>query len=277
MNFNFEEVEADLTRHYSLIPSSVAKTFFTKRARIDICETKQFGPMFFIDGVLQASHFDEYIYHEFLVHPAMALTTSPKRVCIFGGGDGCAIREVLKWKSVERVDILDWDKELVDYFKQSGKLWNQGSLLDSRVQYEDVDIRSFFVTSEQRKYDVILIDLLDPVYADLVGPDNFWENLLLLAHRWMTPGGSIAINGGGILPWAYETYYTLFKQLRTHFDLSITPYKVFVPSYASEWGFFVLHSNALPNDPLPILTRRFTIKTFAHATHWELEFKSAAK
>lgn len=274
MNVLYREKDKSLYRDYTLLSDTKPIHFQTKRATVDIVETKEYASMFFIDNVLQCSIVDEYIYHEFLVHIPMAYAKSNQTVCILGGGDGCAAREVLKWKDVSAIDLYDWDPELVDFFRTYGKLWNQGSLKDPKVFYQPTDIATLFQTSEKERYDVILVDLLDPEYSDLQQGNGFWVQLLHLLRRWRNHGGSIVINAGGITPWQTESFSILKALCKTIFpEFYIIPYKVFVPSFGREWGFLMIVEKNSQCKAFPPFLRRVNETTFRNSFLWEPDFK----
>jgi spermidine synthase len=274
MSTFYREKDQTLYRDYQLIPDSKVVSFQTTKASVDIVDTKEYGPMFFLDGVLQASIFDEYIYHEFLVHIPMAYAKNNDTICILGGGDGCAAREVLKWKQVKAIDLYDWDSQLVDYFRNHGKLWNHGSLKHPNVFYQPADVSTLFPNSERERYDVIVIDLLDPEYKDLQETNGFWVQLLQLAARWRKQGGSIVINAGGICPWQTDTFVLLKQLCRTIFhDLYVIPYKVLVPSFGREWGYLLIVEKASVCKSFPPFLRRLDERTFRSSYLWEPDFK----
>jgi spermidine synthase len=274
MSILFREKDQTLYRDYLLIPNGNAIHFQTRKATVDIVDTKEYGPMFFIDGVLQASIFDEYIYHEFLVHIPMSYAQSNTSICILGGGDGCAAREVLKWKTVQTIDLYDWDLELVDYFRTHGTIWNHGSLKNPTVSHEHTDVSALFLNSEIKRYDVILVDLLDPEYSDLQGKDTFWIKLLYLVKRWRKQGGSIIINAGGVSPWQTGCFFLLKQLCKSVFpELSIIPYKVFVPSFGREWAFLLIVETTSQCKGFPTCLRRLNDTTFCKSSVWEPDFK----
>lgn len=269
----FREKNVGLSVDHELIEGSHVVSFSTKKATIDIVHSKRYGPLFYIDGVLQAAHFDEYIYHEFLVHPALANSQSVKKICVFGGSDGCAIREICKWKEVQQVTVMDWDEELVHYFQANGKLWHQGAWNDNRVYFDCKDVLKLADEQQVSKYDVLLIDLLDPEYKDLE-EGGFWDKVLQLAKDMRNPGGSIVINTGGVVPWRYSNFYTLFKKALALFRASnVVPYKVFVPSFQEEWSYILIHDQPQIQTSFPPFTRRLTETTFLKATVWEKEYQ----
>ena len=274
MSLLYREKDQTLYREYSLLPGANLVSFQTNKALVDIVETKEYGSMFFLDGVLQCSIADEYIYHEFLVHIPMSYAQSNKTICILGGGDGCAAREVLKWDTVTAIDLYDWDAQLVDHFKRNGKLWNQESLKNPNVFFQATDVRTLFKNSEEQRYDVLLVDLLDPEYRDLKGENSFWTHLLNLVKRWRKQGGTIVINAGGVSPWQTECFLLLRHLCKSIFpDLYVIPYKVFVPSFGREWAFLLIVEKKSQCKGFPPLLRRLNEVTFRNSYMWEPDFK----
>jgi len=268
----FREIEDDISRDYLLADGGGLVKFYSGKANIVIADTKKFGPMLFMDSVLQLATSDEYIYHEMLVHPVMSTVESPKRVCILGGADGCAVREVLRYPSVEHVDLVDWDKNLIEYLKVSGRIWHQGSLLDPRVHIHTLNATEF-VSAE--KYDVVIVDLFDPEYKDF-NQDGFWSSLFPLLNSFREGGASIVINGGGILPWKIGTFERLYISVSSLLFDYMIPYKVFVPSFTEEWGFILV------SDKPPILKDNVQFRhccpdAFGKASFWEKPYKAFSK
>ena len=137
----------------------------------------------FINGNQQLSTVDEVMYHEPLVHPAMQLATSPQSVLVLGGGDGCAVREILKYPLVKTVTVVDLDPAMTDLGKTHPVLLalNDNSLIDERVKIVNQDAFTF-AEQANHYYDVIIIDLPDPKSADLsrLYTREFYQ---LCAHR----------------------------------------------------------------------------------------------
>ena len=111
----------------------------------------------YMDNAIQSSEVDEKLYHETLVHPVMS-TCDPKRVLIIGGGEGATAREVLKWP-VEKVDMYEWDADVVQLFKQSYPQWAEGAWADPRLTVHCDDIFETIVHPPSKQYDIIIIDL----------------------------------------------------------------------------------------------------------------------
>lgn len=232
----YSEKDGTLIRQYELqdIPVAACES---EKALIEMVPTKAFGTTLFIDNVLQFALQDEYIYHEMLVHPCLCSSEKRERICIIGGGDGCALREVLKWHDVKHVDLIDWDKAMTDAFSTKLGFYNDWAFEDKRVHIENKDILE--CCHERREYDCILVDLLDPDESQ----SDLWNCIIECVKRWILPHGSICINAGGILPWQTDTFNWLLQHIESTASLRRHAYKVFVPSFGKEWCFVLLNSD----------------------------------
>lgn len=228
----FTETDGEMIRSFRYHPATSVE-FKTAKQDVKILDTIAFGKTLFIDGVLQSSLMDEEIYHRKLVHPALGHTPDAKSVCILGGGEGATAREVLKYKNIESITMIDWDQELVEYFRDKEPAWHKGALLDPRVILEHSDI--FKVLNEPRKYDIILVDLTDPEFENPA-----WEELFMKLPQWLHPKGVLVANCGGVLPWDITAPEKVLKCLLNNpanLEMSTYKYKVFVPSFGREWSF----------------------------------------
>jgi spermidine synthase len=104
----------------------------TKYQKMEIMDSGSYGRCLVLDGKMQSTVTDEFIYHEGLVHPAMLTHPNPKRVFIVGGGEGATLREVLRHKSVEYCMMVDIDQEVVEKSKELLPEWHQGAFDDPR-------------------------------------------------------------------------------------------------------------------------------------------------
>ena len=122
----------------------------------------------FLNGNLQFASFDEPLYHEPLVHPAAKLAKTPKDILIIGGGDGCAVRELLKYDGVESISLVDLDPAIIDLANNHPVMLkiNEGSLKNDKVDVFTQDGFNF-LDCDTNFYDVILIDLPDPRSVDI--------------------------------------------------------------------------------------------------------------
>ena len=149
----------------------------------------------FINGNQQLSTVDEVMYHEPLVHPAMQLAAHPQSVLVLGGGDGCAVREILKYPLVQAVTVVDLDPAMTELGKTHPVLvsLNEGSLTDERVRVVNQDAFTF---AEQvtEYYDVVIIDLPDPKSADL--SRLYTREFYQLCARHLRPRGVLITQAG---------------------------------------------------------------------------------
>jgi spermidine synthase len=161
--------------------------------QVDIIERPGWDLTCYMDNSIQSCIRDEAKYHEALVHPAMSCVKEPKRVCIIGGGEGATAREVLKFPGVEHVDMIEWDEEVVELFKNKYPQWAQGAWNDPRlhVYYEDVFVKMTEPVAE--KYDVVIIDLFDPTDENL---PQYLRLIDIIMHSWLNQNGSIVLYAG---------------------------------------------------------------------------------
>ena len=128
--------------------------------RIEIFSTPEFGDILVLDDRIMLTQKDEFIYHEMISHVPMAVNPDIKNVLVIGAGDGGTVRELTKYKSVEKIDMVEIDRMVVDACKEF--LPTVASKLnDSRVRiFIDDGLR--FVRSVENKYDLIIVDSTDP-------------------------------------------------------------------------------------------------------------------
>ena len=210
----------------------------------------------FLDGDLQFSTLDEYRYHEALVHPAISASGSRRRVLLLGAGDGMALREVLKWSEVERVLLIELDKEVVNLAKHHPFLAraNGNAFADPRVEVQYADaFRAAPALTET--FDVIIADFPDPdrdVLAKLYS-QGFYQRLL---HR-LAPNGIFVTQASSpfFAPRAFACVAATLESVK----LSIYPYVVNVPSFGP-WGFVMAAREPIQLDQLelPVATRFLT-------------------
>jgi spermidine synthase len=187
----------------------------------------------FINGQEQFSTYDEEKYHEPLVHPAMSLARHRKDVLILGGGDGLALREVLKYSDVENVTLVDIDPAMTQLAKKHAILQgiNQGSLMDPRVQVINQDAYGFIKNSDGM-YGVIVVDLPDPDSVDLmhVYSVNFYQ----LLRRHLMRGG-VMVTQASSPYFSNKAFLCILKTIRSA-GFSTLPYHNQIPTMG-EWGW----------------------------------------
>lgn len=199
------------------------------------------GYRLFLNGNLQFSQRDEYRYHESLVHPVMAAHGSPKRVAILGGGDGMAVREVLKYSSVEHITLVELDPTIIGLFKDTPALsaLNSHSLQSAKLKIINQDAFKFLeATANNFKqntiYDIIIVDFPDPSnYA--IGKLYTTSFYALLESHLSASGYAVIQTTSPLI--ARNSFWTVASTLEA-VGLSIAPYHAHVPSFG-EWGFII--------------------------------------
>jgi len=192
----------------------------------------------FLNGNLQFSSRDEYRYHEALVHPVLSRVANPRNVLVLGGGDGLAVREILKYPSVQSVTLVDLDPAMTTLFRKSSMLiaLNHGSLLSPKVHVITADAFSWLRANRQR-FDAVLVDFPDPTNFAIgkLYTVSFYRELA----RALNPGAMLSVQSTSPLV-APKAYWTVATTLEAA-GLTTRGYHVYVPSFG-EWGF-VLASN----------------------------------
>jgi spermidine synthase len=134
----------------------------SKFQKVSIVETKRFGRVLAIDNIFMTSEFDEYLYHEMIVHPALNTVANPQRVLIIGGGDGGCASEVLSHDAVNQVVMVEIDEVVVEACKRFlptiGRSWD-----DPRLEVIIGDGIDYAINAQVEPFDVILLDGSDPV------------------------------------------------------------------------------------------------------------------
>ncbi|EJL76105.1 polyamine aminopropyltransferase [Chryseobacterium populi] len=187
----------------------------------------------YLNNNLQFSSTDEYRYHEALVHPVMTMAKNIDSILILGGGDGFAVREVLKYKEVRNITLVDLDGEMTDFFKtnETMRKLNQNSLSNSKVKIINKDAY-IWVKENQRKFDVIIIDFPDPSNYSLgkLYSLQFYKEL----ERLTTPNTKIVVQTTSPY-FAPKSFWCIEKTMNQIFPFT-SAYHTYVPSFG-EWGF----------------------------------------
>ena len=213
-----------------------------------IVESGAYGKALVLDGKWQSSTGDEFLYHEPLVHPGMLLHGSPKRVLILGGGEGATAREVLRWKTVEHVGMVDIDGEVVQACREYLPEMHQGAFDDPRVEVI-IDDAFNVLDRSGSDWDVVISDLSDPIEE---GPSFrlFTKEYYEQAAGVLAYGGVLVVQAGPVGPAEMPMHCRLHRTLREVFP-NVQSYISFVPTYASPWSFLLASSKAIPARPDP--------------------------
>ena len=214
----------------------VLTVYYTGKTRyqsVDIVELHGLGKSLVLDGKIQSSLHDEHWYHEALVHPIMLAHPNPRRVLVIGGGEGATLREVLKHKTVERVVMVDIDKELVELSKRYLSEWHQGSFTDPRVEIVFSDGRKY-VEDVAEEYDVVILDLVDPMEK---GPATrlYTVEFYKAVKRLIGENGIMVTQATS--PSLTPTVYAIIAKTLSVVFKKTRPYITYVKSYNGLWGF----------------------------------------
>lgn len=150
------------------------------------------GRVLAIDGLVQVSLSDEFVYHEMVTHVPLLAHGAVKSVLVVGGGDGGAMREILRHPGVERVVLAEIDGEVIDFSKQWLPEVSKGSFKDSRVEIKIVDGVDYMKTGEE-SFDLIIIDSSDPVGPSAV---LFTREFYQSCHDRLAEGGILVTQSG---------------------------------------------------------------------------------
>lgn len=164
----------------------------TEHQHLVIFENARMGRVMALDGVIQTTEADEFIYHEMLTHVPILAHGNARRVLIIGGGDGGMLREVSKHASVEHITMVEIDGTVVDMCKEFLPNHSQGAFDDARLNLV-IDDGMRFVATTTEKFDVIISDSTDPI-----GPGEvlFSENFYQACHRCLNEGGVLVTQNG---------------------------------------------------------------------------------
>jgi spermidine synthase len=203
----------------------------------------------YLNGRLQFSSIDEQIYHSMLVYPAMLASNRHDRVLIIGGGDGLALRDVLKWP-VNEVTLIDLDGQLLNLFghtddkftapediNQRLKTLNDNAMQDSRANIivGDAFLEVEKLLDQSKQFDTILIDLPDPNHPDLnkMYSDYFYNQV----RQLLAPDGAMAVQSTS--PYhAKKAFLSIAKTVKAAGFMYVEQYQQNIPSFG-QWGWTI--------------------------------------
>jgi spermidine synthase len=213
------------------------EVLYTGRTRyqsVQVVRTRDLGICLVLDGKIQSSERDEFIYHEALVQPAMIAHPGPEAVFIAGGGEGATLREVLSHKTVKRVVMVEIDEEVTALSRKYLPGLSRGAFGDSRTELHHIDARQYLEKS-QETFDIIIIDLPDPIEkgpAYLLYTREFYRIVL----DRLTENGLIAVQAGSASPTELLNLTAVNNTLKSVFPI-VVQYTAYIPCFGGPWGF----------------------------------------
>ena len=216
----------------------------TKFQHVEILQTAAYGKTLVLDGRIQSSQGDEFIYHEALVHPGMLTTEDPPRsALVIGGGEGATLREILRYPSITRAVMVDIDGEVVELCKTHLPEMHQGAFDDPRTQVRHEDARAYLEKSNDR-FDFITVDLVEPLEE---GPARmlFTQEFYALVRDRLTPGGTMTMQAGMTKLGELGFFTSIHRTLREVFPV-VAAYQSFISCFGTPWGFIVASKKVDP-------------------------------
>lgn len=228
----------------------VEEVLFSRQSdyqRVEVFRTDTWGNLLVIDGMVMLSEKDEFVYHEMLVHVAMATHPGPERVLIIGGGDGGSAREVLKHETVRQVDLVEIDPVVIEASR--AHLGGVGDFDNPKLRLYHED-GTAFVRNSRHEYDLILVDGSDPV-----GPAQglFEESFFEECRNSLSKDGVLVAQTES--PWV-EQYHgvirNVYRALNRHF-VHVGLYLCHIPLYpAGMWSMMCASKGRSPLDGLAL-------------------------
>ncbi|WP_374355789.1 polyamine aminopropyltransferase, partial [Chitinimonas sp.] len=210
----------------------------------------------FLNNNLQFSSRDEYRYHEALVHPALAGLPLARRVLVLGGGDGLALREILKYPAIESITLVELDPEMPALHKTHPVLRQLNGDAFHAAKVKVVNADAFrWLEGQRDSFDLIVVDFPDPTnYA--VGK-LYTNTFYRMAERALAPHGRMVVQSTSPL-YGRAAFWTVADTIAS-VGLQVHPYHVHVPSFG-EWGFVLASREAYtPPGQLPSGLRFLTV------------------
>ena len=193
---------------------------------IQVFRNERFGRVLTLDGVVQTTEGDEFIYHEMLTHVPILAHGAVRRVLIIGGGDGGMAREVLRHKSIETVVMVEIDAGVIEFSKTHLPSLSNGAFDDPRLDLVIADGADFMAQSNDQ-FDVIIVDSTDPI-----GPGEvlFTDHFYACAKARLTAGGVLVTQNG--VPFMQPAELTKTMQAFKNLFADYGAYIAGIPTYA---------------------------------------------
>ncbi len=216
---------------------AIAETYYAGRSAfqdIAVIRTPTFGKMLVLDGDTQSSQHDEKIYHESLVHPALAAVEDRREVLILGGGEGATLREVLRRSDVARCTMVDIDGDVVELSKKFLPEWADGAFEDPRARVIVGDALAF-LRDDRDTYGVVISDLTEPLEDSPSNP-LFCDAVFTDIKARLAPGGVYVLQASTA---GFHNMFVHAKMVRTlrRYYKHVRSFYTHVPAFDNDWAF----------------------------------------
>lgn len=230
--------------------SSIEEVILSKKTKyqnIDVVNFSSYGLGLIIDGKIQTSEYDDFLYHETIVHIPFLTHSAPRKIFIIGGGDGGVLREAIKYKKVTEITMVDIDNEAVEICKKYLEKIHRGAFYDPRLKLVFDDGRKF-VEETNDKFDIAIIDSTDPLEggtSHLLFTKQFFKALRDKLYN----DGMVVVQSNCLLPRREEMtfFLSLRKTLESIFE-KVSFASIYLPSFALQWIFQIASRKYTPED-----------------------------
>jgi len=216
---------------------AIDETYYAGRTpfqSVAVLRTPVFGKMLVLDGDTQSSQHDEKIYHESLVHPALAAVEDRAEVLILGGGEGATLREALRHPGVRRCTMVDIDGEVVELSKKYLPEWSAGAFEDPRANVIIGDALAY-LKNDPGTYGVIISDLTEPL-ADSPSFPLFNGEVFSDIKKRLAPGGVYVLQASTAGFHNMALHAKMARSLRRFFK-NVASFYTHVPAFDNDWAF----------------------------------------
>jgi len=224
----------------------------------------------YLNGNLQFSSRDEYRYHESLVYPALFKNPEARNILVLGGGDGLAVRELLKWKSVEHITLVDLDHDMIELFKQNPLLTdlNKNSLNNPKLTIINQDA-FIWLKQNTATFDLAIVDFPDP--------SNYSVGKLYTTAFYKLLYDALGEEGSAVVQstspyFASKSFWCINTTIQST-GFQTTPYHSYVPSFG-EWGYVLCEKHPAPMAEHSISTRFFNRTTWNSMTDFPEDMRA---
>jgi spermidine synthase len=216
---------------------AIAELYYSGRTAfqsVAVLRTPTFGKMLVLDGDTQSSQHDEKIYHESLVHPALAAVADRSEILILGGGEGATLREVLRHPGVRRCTMVDIDGDVVELAKKYLPEWSDGAFGDPRARLIIGDALAF-LKEDRAAYGAVISDLTEPL-ADSPSFPLFNSEVFADIRARLVPGGVYVLQASTAGFHNMALHAKMARSLGAHFA-HVTSFYTHVPAFDNDWAF----------------------------------------
>jgi spermidine synthase len=203
---------------------------------IEVADSVDFGRMLILDGCVNVCERDEAVYHEMIAHLPVLIHPNPLRILVIGGGDGGTVRQLIRHRSIERIDVAEIDAAVIDastrFFPDLAC-----SFSDPRVNIYTEDGTEFVKRANAEAYSIVIVDSSDPTGpAEGLYSSEFYEH----CQRILNPAGIVVAQAES--PYVYPSILKLVHGLICDIFGSALPYRIAMPTYPSGQLYFMLGS-----------------------------------